>query len=178
MNSGEQSQIATRADVELMKEQLNQLVEAMTTLARKEDHNAQAQPVQIPVENPTIQEHSVIRGELSSSLDATDYQGFAFSVPDFQGAVPVMGTKDPRAVEFAERYRVLDERLKAMEERDTFGLDASSMCLVPGLVLPPKFKAPKFEKYKGDSCPKQHLVMFCRKMTSYVGNDKLMVHSF
>ncbi|XP_050889775.1 uncharacterized protein LOC127095074 [Lathyrus oleraceus] len=52
------------------------------------------------------------------------------------------------------------------------------MCLVPGLVMPAKFKAPEFEKYRGDGCPKHHLVMFCRKMTSHAHNDKLMIHCF
>ncbi|XP_050888935.1 uncharacterized protein LOC127094109 [Lathyrus oleraceus] len=44
--------------------------------------------------------------------------------------------------------------------------------------MPQKFKTPNFEKYKGDSYPKKHLVMFCRKMTSYAHNDKLMIHCF
>lgn len=73
---------------------------------------------------------------------------------------------------------MLEEKLKAIEGHYAFGLNASDMCLVPGLIMPPKFKTPNFEKYKGDSCPKQHLVMFCRKMTSYAHNDKLMIHCF
>lgn len=50
--------------------------------------------------------------------------------------------------------------------------------MVPDLILPPKFKVPDFEKYDGTRCPKAHLVMFCRKMTSYVNEDKLLVHCF
>lgn len=71
---------------------------------------------------------------------------------------------------------MLEEKLKAIEGHDAFGLNASDMCLVLGLIMPPKFKTPNFEKYKGDSSPKQHLVMFCRKMTFYAHNDKMMIH--
>ena len=52
------------------------------------------------------------------------------------------------------------------------------MCLVPNLVLPPKFKAPEFEKYKGHSCPKSHLMMYFRKMSAHAKNDKLLIHCF
>ncbi|KAK2435570.1 hypothetical protein QL285_020617 [Trifolium repens] len=52
------------------------------------------------------------------------------------------------------------------------------MCLVPDLVLPPKFKVPEFEKYMGLSCPKNHLIMYSRKMASYANDDKLMIHCF
>jgi hypothetical protein len=73
---------------------------------------------------------------------------------------------------------VLKKRLKAIKGQDVVELNALDMCLVPGLAIPAKFKVPKFEKYKRDSCPKHHLVMFCRKMTSHAHNDKLMIHCF
>jgi hypothetical protein len=52
------------------------------------------------------------------------------------------------------------------------------MYLVPDLVLPPKYKDPEFEKYKGLSCPRSHLIMYSRKMASNTNNDKLMIHCF
>lgn len=73
---------------------------------------------------------------------------------------------------------MIEKRLKAIEGRDTFDLDALNMCLVPGLVIPMKFKTSYFEKYKWDSCPKCHLVMFFRKMTFHAHNDKLTIHCF
>ena len=73
---------------------------------------------------------------------------------------------------------MLDERLKVIEGNDAFDMDALNMCLVPGLIIPPKFKAIDFQKYKRDSCPKYHLVTFCRKMNSYAHDDMLMVHYF
>lgn len=87
-------------------------------------------------------------------------------------------TKDPRVIDTVENYHVLNEIFKAIEGNDAFDLDALNMCLVPGLVIPLKFKVPNFQKYKGDSCPKHHLMMFCRKMTFYALNDKLTIHYF
>lgn len=133
--------------------------------------------MQLHVEDQVIQEHPIVR-DGNSSCDAIEYHSFAFSAQNSQWAVPVRKPKDPRDVEVAERFQVLEEKLKAIEGHDAFGLNASDMCLVPDLIITSKFKTPNFEKYKGDSCPKQHLVMFCRKITSYAHNDKLMVHCF
>jgi len=43
---------------------------------------------------------------------------------------------------------------------------------VPNVVIPHKFKVPDFEKYKGNTCPKEHLVMYARKMSAEADNDK------
>ncbi|MBA0873943.1 hypothetical protein Goshw_009555 [Gossypium schwendimanii] len=56
--------------------------------------------------------------------------------------------------------------------------NAKELSLVPDLVLPPKFKVSDFGKYDGTRCPKAHLVMFRRKMTGYVNEDKLLIHCF
>ncbi|RDY10619.1 hypothetical protein CR513_04816, partial [Mucuna pruriens] len=37
---------------------------------------------------------------------------------------------------------------------------------------------PKFEEYKGSFCPHVHLAMYCRKMASYIYQDKILVHCF
>ena len=60
--------------------------------------------------------------------------------------------------ETAKMYHALEERLKAMEGIKTLGFNTAAMCLVPGVVIPPKFKVPDFDKYKGNSCPETHLV--------------------
>ena len=63
--------------------------------------------------------------------------------------------------EAQERYRSLEERLKAIEGTEVFSaLGAKELSLVPDLILPPKFKVPDFEKYDGTRCPKAHLVIF------------------
>lgn len=76
------------------------------------------------------------------------------------------------------KYKALEERLNAIEGLNVFGVDALKMCLVPDVVIHPKFKTPKFEKYKGVSFPRNHLSMFVRKMVAYAENEKLMIHYF
>src|SRR4051812_20926732 len=80
--------------------------------------------------------------------------------------------------EFDKRFHLLDERLKAMEGRDSIDLDAVGLCLVPGIKIPAKFKAPNFEKYKCTTCPIAHVKAFCNKMAPYAENDKLLMHFF
>lgn len=77
-----------------------------------------------------------------------------------------------------EKYQTLEKRLRAMEGNDVFGVAAMDMCLVPDLVLPKKFKTPDFEKYKGHTCPRSHLIMYFRKMTAHLRNEKLLIHCF
>ena len=52
------------------------------------------------------------------------------------------------------------------------------MFLVPNVVTPPKFKVPKFEKYKGTTFPKNHLKMYCWKMGAYAKDEKLVILFF
>ena len=78
-----------------------------------------------------------------------------------------------------EKYELLEERMRAMEGISIPGsLDATKLSLVPGLVIPHKFKTPTFEKYDGTKCPITHLTMYCRKMSAYTDNDKLMIYCF
>lgn len=53
-----------------------------------------------------------------------------------------------------------------------------NMRLVSNLVTPTKFKTPDFDKYKGQTCQRSHLVMYFRKMTVHTENDKLLIHCF
>ena len=81
--------------------------------------------------------------------------------------------------EAQRKLELIEERLKAMEGSDVYGLvDTSKMSLVPDLVLLPKFKVPTFDKYDGTKYPSAHLYMYCRKMTGYMSNDKLLIHYF
>jgi len=49
---------------------------------------------------------------------------------------------------------------------------------VPDVVIPPKSKVLEFEKYKGVTCPKSHLTMYCRKMAAHAHDEKLLMHIF
>ena len=41
-----------------------------------------------------------------------------------------------------------------------------------------KFKVSDFDKYKGNTCPKNHLKMYCRKMGAYAKGGELLIHFF
>lgn len=70
-----------------------------------------------------------------------------------------------------KRLVALEKKVKSIESNGIFGIIAMNMCLVLNLVIPDKFKTPDFEKYKGKSCPRSHLVMYFRKMASHTEND-------
>ena len=77
------------------------------------------------------------------------------------------------------KLELIEERLKAVEGSDVYGLvDAYKMSLVPDLVLSPKFQVPTFDKYDGTKCLSAHLYMYCKKMTGYTSNNKLLIHYF
>ena len=52
------------------------------------------------------------------------------------------------------------------------------LCLVLNVVIPPKFKVSKFDKYKGTTCPKNDLKMYCRKMGVNAKDENLLMHLF
>ncbi|KOM25958.1 hypothetical protein LR48_Vigan208s000100 [Vigna angularis] len=102
-------------------------------------------------------------------------KGFSAKVAphtSFQGVISnVDGAKD--------KLESLEARLRAVEGFENYGFgDVARLSLVPGVRIPHKFKAPEFEKYKGNTCPKSHLTMYCRKMAAYAYDDKLLIHSF
>ena len=81
--------------------------------------------------------------------------------------------------EAQRKLELIEKCLKAMEGFDVYEMvDTYKMSLVPDLVLPPNFKVPSFDKYDGTKCHFAHLYMYCRKMTGYTSNDKLLIHCF
>ena len=78
----------------------------------------------------------------------------------------------------AEKRRLdhIEERLGAVEGSESYAL--ADLCLVPDIIIPPKFKVPDFNKYKGTTCPKNHLKMYCKKMGAYTKDQKLLMHFF
>lgn len=65
-----------------------------------------------------------------------------------------------------------------MQGSNDLGFDTAEMCLVPGVVIPTKFKVPVFEKYKGASDPRTHLRAYCCKIAAYSDDDRLLMHFF
>ncbi|XP_047172662.1 uncharacterized protein LOC124840622, partial [Vigna umbellata] len=78
-----------------------------------------------------------------------------------------------------DKLEVLEGRLRAIEGFESYGFgDVARLSLAPGVTIPHKFKVPEFEKYKGNTCLKNHLTMYCRKMAAYAHDDKLLIHLF
>ena len=81
------------------------------------------------------------------------------------------------AMEEMEKLDLIEDRLRAIEGIGDYPFaDMAELCLVLDVVIPPKFKVPDFDKYKGTTCPKNHLKMYCRKMGSYSRDEKLLMH--
>jgi len=82
-------------------------------------------------------------------------------------------------VEGREKLDLIEERLRAIEGVGDYQFaDMAELCLVPDVVIPLKFKVPDFDKYKGTTCPKNHLKMYCRKMGAYSRDEKLLMNFF
>ena len=85
----------------------------------------------------------------------------------------------PLAVEGSEKLDLIEERLRAVDGFSDYPfVDMTNLCLVPDVVIPPKFKVPDFDRYKGTTCPKNHLKMYYRKMGAYLRDEKLLMHFF
>lgn len=86
----------------------------------------------------------------------------------------VRGEGSP-AVFKKEKIKHIEEELCAIEGGGSYGfVDMSELRWVPNVTIPPKFKEPDFDKYKGTVCLKNHLRMYCRRIRAYAKNEKLM----
>ncbi|XP_058784691.1 uncharacterized protein LOC131659530 [Vicia villosa] len=82
------------------------------------------------------------------------------------------------AHEEVERYRLIEERLRAVEGKGVLGMDINDLGLVPGVRIPPKFKVPSFDKYNGTTCPMTHVKAYYRKMSVYSEDKGFLMHFF
>ena len=81
----------------------------------------------------------------------------------------------------AEKVKLdnIEERLGAIKGDGSYAFaDMAELCLVPDIAIPPKFKVPDFNKYKGTTFPKNHLKVYCKKMRAYTKDEKLLMHFF
>ena len=86
-------------------------------------------------------------------------------------SVDVEGTKT--------KLEILEERLRAMERGGNYGFgNVPGLSVVRDVTIPHKFKVLEFKKYKGTTCPRSHLTMYCQKMVAYAYDDKLLIHFF
>ena len=73
----------------------------------------------------------------------------------------------------------LDERLRAIEGGEYYAfVNLEELFLVPNIITLTKFKVLDFDKYKGTTCPMNHLKMYCQKMGAYTKDEELLIHFF
>ncbi|XP_058733160.1 uncharacterized protein LOC131604754 [Vicia villosa] len=77
-----------------------------------------------------------------------------------------------------ERYRLIEERLRAVEGKWVLGMDINNLGLVPGVRIPPKFKVPSFDKYNGATYPMTHVKAYYWKMSVYSEDEGFLMHFF
>ena len=71
-----------------------------------------------------------------------------------------------------DKYNEMQREMKALRGKELFGQNAYGIFFVLNVKLP------DFEKYKGNTCPKSHPVMYARKMSTQADNHKLLIHYF
>ena len=88
-------------------------------------------------------------------------------------------SKNPRAMAEMGKLDHLEERLRAIEGGEDYSFaNLEELFLIPNIITPLKFKVLDFDKYKGITCPKNHLKMYCRKMGAYAKDEELLIHFF
>jgi len=88
-----------------------------------------------------------------------------------------MGAYD-RVDDLQEKFEMMNREMQALRGKETFKKDVYDLCLVPNVQVPHNCKLPDFEKYKGTSCPKDHLTMYVRKMSTCAHNHQVLIHYF
>ena len=88
-----------------------------------------------------------------------------------------MGGYD-RVDDLQEKYEMMNREMQALRGKEVLKKDVYYLCLVPNVRIPHKFKLPDFAKYKGTSCPKDHLTMYVRKMSTYANDHQVLIHYF
>ena len=77
------------------------------------------------------------------------------------------------------QVKTLTDKICIIEGSNARGsVNLDSLTNFPQVIMPPKFKVPKFIKYDGTGDPCTHLHMFCRKMAPYGDNHPLLCQIF
>ena len=83
-----------------------------------------------------------------------------------------------RMDDFQEQFGRMQKEMKALRGKELFGQNVNELCLVLKVKIPAKFKVPEFEKYKGNTFPRAHLVMYVRRMSTHIDDQRLLIHFF
>ncbi|XP_050896113.1 uncharacterized protein LOC127102826 [Lathyrus oleraceus] len=194
----EQNQTTMQEEMAQVRAQLGQLMDIMQNVVHRQEENLQANPGAnvnmnvanpiigngIPIANQTHVERMPTNPNAAHTYHVPIHGGSQAGIEDHDGDFfrprneSVYEPFGPPQNELERKLKMMDERVRAIEGPNTFGLEATDMCLVPGIMIPTKFKVPAFEKYQGNTCPKTHIRSYCRKMVAYSGDEKLLIHFF
>ena len=88
-------------------------------------------------------------------------------------------TPESRYDQVKSQVETLAKNLQIIGASSTHGsVDLDSLTNFPQVVMPPKFKTPKFIKYDGTRDPCVQLCMFCKEMAPYRDNNHLLCKFF
>ncbi|XP_019455107.1 PREDICTED: uncharacterized protein LOC109356229 [Lupinus angustifolius] len=164
----------TTTELATMKEQMAEIFQVLKALQSEKEKNAAGGPRSHPGSGNPNQGAGTSQPQDGQDTDTKQKAPLG---DDSQRTPP--GGNAPHTEKEAEKLSSIEERLKAIEGSSCTDLkNAFEMCLVPDVVLPPKFKVREFEKYNETTCPKSHLHMYARKMSAYHENDKLLIYCF
>lgn len=177
---------------------MGKLMDVMQNVVRGQEENRQTNQrvvAVVPIINPTIGNKVPVVTQIplegvpvnlnaANTFHVPVHGGSQADVDDHHDALFVLRVElmyEPYGQSPADidrKFRMRDERSKAIEGPRTFGLDAADMYLVQEVRIPARFKVPGFEKYKGTFCPKTHIISFYRKVAAYSDDEKLLMHCF
>ncbi|RDX81753.1 hypothetical protein CR513_37526, partial [Mucuna pruriens] len=132
----------------------------------------------------------VVTDEQQASVDNLQIEepGVALIRPSLT-TNPTLGPKNAQTSPFSTRpfaekmqegdkWHLLEERLRVIEGVNHYEFEAADLFLVLDVVIPHKFKVLDFDKYKGSSCPRTHLIMYYKKMSSHAQDDRLRIQTW
>ncbi|XP_057975951.1 uncharacterized protein LOC131163372 [Malania oleifera] len=149
-------------------------------MSQGQDHEANIDPIHPPTFTP-------INGQLSGPplviLEGPPSSAATFIpaalIPKIGMPPTMMAVVGTGKITTKYHYDELEEWLKAIKGTHVSNsINPTDMYLVPKVVLPPKFKVPKFEKFDGTQCPHTHLRLYFQTMVAYFDDEKLTIHYF
>lgn len=185
-----------QADIETLKNQMTQFMEAITTMNRGQEELRSL--IERPRGNRPDFEYddiSVRQPHGAQTNGPHNYEGAQVQIPYHSATRERMGHQNTKEDEYDnnedqyavnnlgfpaedKKFRMIEDRLKAVKEQGTLGIDIADLGLEPGVKIPPKFKLPIFDKYTGNTCPKTHVRGYHRKMAAVSEDEKLLMHFF
>src|ERR1043165_9316968 len=167
----EHNQVVMREDLEGVKDKVDQMLEAMLASSENNvqdaatDHvdsmlgftvisnpmydsplhvNDPIQPQLMLNAIPAVQRQSNVQEDYIPHPQAAKKPRFANYMQNPQGTNSMVNTRAPQDTEARRMCLDLKEQLRVLKGNDTIGLDATDLCLVSDVVIPPKFKMPNF----------------------------------